>query len=183
MAEQLIDVLLFDLWFYLSHRFLLHSRWGYRHIHIVHHRSVDPTPFARNSVHPVEGLLNGTFHVLPVFLIVAFSSVAGERARRSNFVYGSTKAGLDAFYTGLTEALRPSGVVVTVVRPGLVHTRMTEGMKPAPLSTTPEAVAQVVDLAVDFRQRFHRDTLIELWCYRKHGHNEADEPSYTQPQM
>jgi 2-oxoglutarate dehydrogenase E1 component len=47
----------------------------------------------------------------------------------------------------------------------------------------PEAVAQVVDLAVDFRQRFHRDALIELWCYRKHGHNEADEPSYTQPQM
>src|SRR5450432_787788 len=47
----------------------------------------------------------------------------------------------------------------------------------------PEAVSQVVDLAVDFRQRFHRDALIELWCYRKHGHNEADEPSYTQPQM
>ena len=45
----------------------------------------------------------------------------------------------------------------------------------------PEAVAQVVDLAVDFRQRFHRDALIELWCYRKHGHNEGDEPSYTQP--
>jgi 2-oxoglutarate dehydrogenase E1 component len=47
----------------------------------------------------------------------------------------------------------------------------------------PEAVAQVVDLAVDFRQRFHRDALIEVWCYRKHGHNEADEPSYTQPAM
>jgi 2-oxoglutarate dehydrogenase E1 component len=47
----------------------------------------------------------------------------------------------------------------------------------------PEAVCQVVDLAVDFRQRFHRDALIELWCYRKHGHNEGDEPSYTQPQM
>ena len=67
--------------------------------------------------------------------------VGGRRAaRRSNFVYGSTKAGLDAFYTGLTEALRPYGVSVTVVRPGFVHTRMTEGMKPAPLSTTPEAV-------------------------------------------
>jgi NAD(P)-dependent dehydrogenase (short-subunit alcohol dehydrogenase family) len=52
--------------------------------------------------------------------IVAFSSVAGERARRSNFVYGSTKAGLDAFYSGLTEALRPVGVHVTVVRPGFV---------------------------------------------------------------
>ena len=73
--------------------------------------------------------------------IVAFSSVAGERARRSNFVYGSTKAGLDAFYSGLTEALRPVGVHVTVVRPGFVHTRMTEGLKPAPLSTTPDAVA------------------------------------------
>jgi decaprenylphospho-beta-D-erythro-pentofuranosid-2-ulose 2-reductase len=80
--------------------------------------------------------------------LVALSSVAGERARRSNFVYGSTKAGLDAFYTGLTEALRPSGVTVTVVRPGFVHTKMTEGLKPAPLSTTPEAVAEVIVHAV-----------------------------------
>ena len=47
----------------------------------------------------------------------------------------------------------------------------------------PEAVCQVVDLAVDFRQRFQRDVLIELWCYRKLGHNEGDEPSYTQPVM
>jgi decaprenylphospho-beta-D-erythro-pentofuranosid-2-ulose 2-reductase len=84
--------------------------------------------------------------------IVAFSSVAGERARRSNFVYGSTKAGLDAFYSGLTEALRPAGVHVTVVRPGFVHTRMTEGMQPAPLSTTPEAVAAVVVDAVRGRK-------------------------------
>jgi len=84
--------------------------------------------------------------------LVAFSSVAGERARRSNFVYGSTKAGMDAFYSGLTEALRPSGVVVTVVRPGFVHTRMTEGRKPAPLSTTPGAVAAVVVDAVRNRR-------------------------------
>jgi decaprenylphospho-beta-D-erythro-pentofuranosid-2-ulose 2-reductase len=84
--------------------------------------------------------------------IVAFSSVAGERARRSNFVYGSTKAGMDAFYSGLTEALRPSGVHVTVVRPGFVHTRMTEGLKPAPLSTTPDAVAAVVVDAVRTRK-------------------------------
>jgi decaprenylphospho-beta-D-erythro-pentofuranosid-2-ulose 2-reductase len=84
--------------------------------------------------------------------IVALSSVAGERARRSNFVYGSTKAGMDAFYSGLTEALRPHGVTVTVVRPGFVHTRMTAGLKPAPLSTTPEAVAQVVVDAVRDRK-------------------------------
>ena len=84
--------------------------------------------------------------------IVALSSVAGERPRRSNFVYGSTKAGLDAFYTGLTEALRPDGVGVTVVRPGFVHSRMTEGHTPAPFSTTPEAVAAVVVDAVRNRK-------------------------------
>jgi decaprenylphospho-beta-D-erythro-pentofuranosid-2-ulose 2-reductase len=84
--------------------------------------------------------------------IVAFSSVAGERARRSNFVYGSTKAGLDAFYTGLTEALRPHGVGVTIVRPGFVHTRMTEGKKPTPLATTPEAVAAMTVDAVRRRR-------------------------------
>ena len=84
--------------------------------------------------------------------IVALSSVAGERPRRGNFVYGSTKAGLDAFYTGLTEALRPDGVGVTVVRPGFVHTRMTEGHQPAPFSTTPEAVAAVVVDAVRSRK-------------------------------
>jgi sterol desaturase/sphingolipid hydroxylase (fatty acid hydroxylase superfamily) len=64
-----VDVLVFDLWFYLSHRFWLHSRFGYRHVHLVHHRSVDPTPFARNSVHPVEGVGNALFHLLPVFLL------------------------------------------------------------------------------------------------------------------
>lgn len=62
------DVVIFDVWFYLSHRFVLHSRLGYRYVHIVHHRSIDPTPFARNSVHPLEGIGNGLFHVLPIFL-------------------------------------------------------------------------------------------------------------------
>lgn len=80
--------------------------------------------------------------------LVALSSVAGERVRRSNFVYGSTKAGMDAFYSGLTEALRPDGIGVTVVRPGFVRSRMTEGREPAPLSTTPEKVATVVVDAV-----------------------------------
>ncbi len=76
--------------------------------------------------------------------IVALSSVAGERARRSNFVYGSSKAGMDAFFQGLGDSLVGSGVRVMVVRPGFVHTKMTEGMEAAPLSTTPEAVADAI---------------------------------------
>ncbi len=76
--------------------------------------------------------------------IVALSSVAGERPRRSNFVYGSSKAGMDAFFTGLGDDVRGSGVRVMVVRPGFVHTRMTAGLRPAPFSTTPDAVAGVI---------------------------------------
>jgi decaprenylphospho-beta-D-erythro-pentofuranosid-2-ulose 2-reductase len=76
--------------------------------------------------------------------LVVLSSVAGERARRANFVYGSSKAGLDAFFQGLGDSLVGSGVDVMIVRPGFVRTKMTEGMDVAPLSTTPEAVAEAI---------------------------------------
>ncbi len=76
--------------------------------------------------------------------IVVLSSVAGERARRSNFVYGSSKAGLDAFFQGLTDSLAGSGVNVLVVRPGFVRTKMTAGLADAPLATTPQAVAAAI---------------------------------------
>ncbi len=75
---------------------------------------------------------------------VVLSSVAGERVRRSNYVYGASKAGLDGFALGVGEALRGTGARVLVVRPGFVATRMTAGLPKAPLSTTPEKVAQVV---------------------------------------
>ena len=80
--------------------------------------------------------------------VVALSSVAAERARRSNFVYGASKAAMDAFFTGLREALRPDGIRVLVVRPGFVRSRMTEGLPSVPLSTTPEAVAERVARAL-----------------------------------
>jgi decaprenylphospho-beta-D-erythro-pentofuranosid-2-ulose 2-reductase len=76
--------------------------------------------------------------------IVVLSSVAGERARKANFIYGSSKSGLDAFAQGLGDSLEGSGVGVTIVRPGFVVGRMTEGMTAAPFSTTPEAVADAV---------------------------------------
>ncbi|EKF21921.1 putative decaprenylphosphoryl-D-2-keto erythropentose reductase [Mycolicibacterium hassiacum DSM 44199] len=81
--------------------------------------------------------------------IIAMSSAAGERVRRSNFVYGSTKAGLDGFYLGLGEALREYGVRVLVIRPGQVRTRTTiehwkaTGTKPAPFTVDPEDVAEL----------------------------------------
>ncbi len=47
----------------------------------------------------------------------------------------------------------------------------------------PEAVAQVVRLAMDFRRAYQRDVVIDMYCYRKRGHNEGDEPAFTQPLM
>jgi decaprenylphospho-beta-D-erythro-pentofuranosid-2-ulose 2-reductase len=76
--------------------------------------------------------------------IVVLSSVAGFRVRRSNFVYGSTKAGLDGFALGLSEAVRGTGISVHVVRPGFVHTKMTAGRPAAPFAVTPERVADDV---------------------------------------
>lgn len=73
--------------------------------------------------------------------LVVLSSVAGERVRKANFVYGATKAGLDGFALGLGDSLVGTGVSVLVVRPGFVHSSMTAGLKPAPFATTPEAVA------------------------------------------
>ncbi len=75
--------------------------------------------------------------------IIAMSTVAGERVRRSNFVYGSTKAGLDGFYLGLSEALREYGVHVLVIRPGQVRTRMSAHIKEAPLTVDKEYVANL----------------------------------------
>ena len=72
--------------------------------------------------------------------IVVLSSVAGFRVRRSNFVYGASKAGLDGFALGLSEAMRGTGVSVHVVRPGFVHTKMTAGRPAAPFAIGPERV-------------------------------------------
>lgn len=82
--------------------------------------------------------------LMPRGEIVAFSSIAGWRARRANYVYGSTKAGLDAFCQGLSDRLHGSGLRLITARPGFVIGSMTEGMDPAPLSVTPGDVADAV---------------------------------------
>lgn len=75
--------------------------------------------------------------------IAVVTSVAGERARAANYVYGSSKAGLDAFSQGLGDALQGTGVGVTVIRPGFVHSRMTRGRRSAPFATTPRVVGEL----------------------------------------
>jgi decaprenylphospho-beta-D-erythro-pentofuranosid-2-ulose 2-reductase len=85
-------------------------------------------------------------------VLVVLSSAAGQRGRRSNFVYGSTKAGIDVFSQGLSEELHGSGVRVVIVRPGFVHTRMTAGLPAAPLAVEADDVGKAVAEAVAGRR-------------------------------
>ncbi|MGW6394582.1 decaprenylphospho-beta-D-erythro-pentofuranosid-2-ulose 2-reductase [Streptomyces sp. NPDC055103] len=80
--------------------------------------------------------------------LVVLSSVAGERARRADFIYGSSKAGLDTFAQGLGDALYGTGVHVMVVRPGALRSRRPAGRAEARLATTPEAVATAIELGL-----------------------------------
>ena len=83
--------------------------------------------------------------------VVVLSSVAAERPRSSNAVYGAAKAGLDALAQALGDAVAGTSVRVLVIRPGFVRTRMTAGLKPAPLSTTPQMVADATVAALGGR--------------------------------
>ena len=84
--------------------------------------------------------------------IVVFSSVAGVRVRKANYVYGAAKAGLDGTREWLSDVLHGSGVHLLLVRPGFVVGRMTEGMTPAPFPTTPGDVADAVVDGLDRRR-------------------------------
>ena len=76
--------------------------------------------------------------------IVALSSVAAYRGRRSNYLYAASKAGFDAYFQGLGHELAGTGARVMIVRPGFVRTKMTDGLDPAPFATTPERVADAI---------------------------------------
>jgi decaprenylphospho-beta-D-erythro-pentofuranosid-2-ulose 2-reductase len=118
------------------------------------HLEDDPAAAAELAVANYAGPVSTLLHVARRLgeqghgTIVVLSSAAGERARRSNFVYGSSKAGLDAFAQGLADSLVGAGVRVVVVRPGFVRSSMTEGRDAAPLATTPAAVAEAVAGAI-----------------------------------
>ena len=82
--------------------------------------------------------------------IVGISSVAGERGRQSNFIYGSAKAGLTSYLSGLRNRLTKSNVHVVTVKPGFVRTKMTMDMAtPELLTAKPEQVAKCIDRAIE----------------------------------
>lgn len=95
--------------------------------------------------------------------IVALSSVAGDRGRQSNYLYGSAKAGLTAYLSGLRNRLAKEGIQVLTVKPGFVRTSMTAGMKlPAPITASAEQVVNDIYRALASR----KDVLYTLWMWR-----------------
>jgi hypothetical protein len=98
---------------------------------------VDLALFLGNVANRMEARGTGT--------IIGVSSVAGDRGRASNYVYGSAKAGFTVFLSGLRNRLAKRGIKVVTVKPGFVDTRMTAGMNLPPLLTAkPSEVAQAV---------------------------------------
>ena len=96
-------------------------------------------------------------------VIVGISSVAGDRGRGSNYLYGSAKAGLTAYLSGLRNRMDRVGVSVITVKPGFVDTRMTEGLDLPPLLTAqPAAVAEDVFAAV----KHNKDVIYTRWFWR-----------------
>ncbi len=84
--------------------------------------------------------------------LAVISSVAGDRGRASNYVYGSAKAAVSAYLSGLGQALRPSGINVLTIKPGFVDTPMTASFRKGPLWAKPEQVAAGIVRAIDARK-------------------------------
>jgi decaprenylphospho-beta-D-erythro-pentofuranosid-2-ulose 2-reductase len=96
--------------------------------------------------------------------IIGLSSVAGDRGRQSNYLYGSAKAGLTTYLSGLRNRLFKANVRVITARPGFVQTRMTAGMSlPGPLTATPQQVAKVIFEA--YRRNRDNVYILPVWQY------------------
>lgn len=95
--------------------------------------------------------------------IAGISSVAGDRGRQSNYIYGSAKAGFTAYLSGLRNRLVKSNVHVATIKPGFVDTKMTNGLKlPAPLTAQPDKVASSIINAVEKK----KNVVYVLWMWR-----------------
>lgn len=95
-------------------------------------------------------------------VIAVISSVAGDRGRQSNYIYGASKAALSAFLSGLRQKLHPVGVAVVTIKPGLVISPMTAAFKHGALWSTPDVVARDIVSAIDRGA----DVLYTPWFWR-----------------
>jgi NAD(P)-dependent dehydrogenase (short-subunit alcohol dehydrogenase family) len=110
------------------------------------------------------GILANRFIARGSGTLVGVSSVAGDRGRASNYVYGAAKAGLTAFLSGLRNRLAPTGIRAVTVKPGFVRTRMTAGMKLPPLLTAePAEVAAAIYRAAEGGRG---DVIYVRWMWR-----------------
>jgi 2-oxoglutarate dehydrogenase E1 component len=160
------------------------------------HLKLAPNPSHLEAVNPVmEGftrakadlLYNGDFEKILPILIHGDSAVAGQ-----GIVYETTQMSqLDGYYTG--------GTIHFVINNQIGFTTDFDDARSSTYCTAaaslvqapvfhvngddPEAVVFVSELAVEYRQKFHSDVFIDMVCYRRHGHNEGDDPKFTQPQM
>lgn len=101
----------------------------------------------------IINLFAGHFEERGHGLIVGVSSVAGERGRQSNYIYGAAKAGFSTYLDGLRNRLHPAGVHVITVKPGFMDTKMTAGLNlPKPLTAQPEQAARLIAKAIDKRK-------------------------------
>jgi short-subunit dehydrogenase len=95
--------------------------------------------------------------------IIGISSVAGDRGRKANYIYGAAKAGFSAYLSGLRNRLFESGVKVLTVKPGFVNTKMTQGLDlPEKLTAQPSEVAEDIYNA----QQNAKDILYTKWIWR-----------------
>jgi decaprenylphospho-beta-D-erythro-pentofuranosid-2-ulose 2-reductase len=129
---------------------------------------VEPREAARvlelNLVATVEllTLLAGEFEAQGSGTIAVISSVAGDRGRRSNYVYGAAKAGISVFLQGLRQRLRPAGIRVVTLKPGFVDTPMTAHLPRNPLASSPRRAARAIYRAIEAR----RDVAYIPWFWR-----------------
>lgn len=109
------------------------------------------------------GLFAERFEKRGTGTIVGVSSVAGDRGRATNYVYGSAKAGLTAFLSGLRNRLSKKGVHVLTVKPGFANTRMTAGMNlPKPLTAEPQEVGDAIFKAAEVSRK---DVIYVRWIW------------------
>ncbi len=96
--------------------------------------------------------------------LIGISSVAGDRGRGSNYIYGSAKAGVSTFLSGLRNSLNPFGIHVITVKPGFVKTKMTSHLKlPKKLTTNPKIVANSIYYA--YKSRKNIVYIKPIWKY------------------